>query len=736
MSRNVDPADARGNQPPLKFERSKVREFFRLLGLRKWRILGVTALICAAAGAILSQLPKEYRATSLLLFEFRKNAASVDSTAEVPRDVSTLQTEIETLRSTYMLGLVVDDLRLNDDLEPATLYEGLWEGIVSIYRSLAGEAASKSVKENSYDQSRALAVAALARNIRVSSRAGSTMVEISVDSVDAAKSKRIADKVVELYLGEKLRARLDTDKRRATWFNEHVEELKDNVRAAESAEAAFREKANLTSSAESAIASLPRANLDAQLLKARSMRADKEARLLALQQAARDPAKINVLPEILTDPLIASLRGQEAEVLRRITDLEQRYGVSHPRMVQVYAEQKQIQGQIAAQVAKIIASVQSDLDAAKAKVLELLNDIDQLNEKTGRSGKYQIEIRQLERGVQASRTEYEEFSKRSKEGALQNDRKEPAVRILSTATVLPDAVYPKYEMTMILALVGGAFFSMVLVGIMESLDAGLRSGEHIERLTGRGVIGMIPALSRSIKAKFLPAKFVVDKPTSAYAEAIRSAFTAMILGATEKTPKVIMITSSVPSEGKSTFASSMASLVARSNPEKKVILVDCDLRRPSVCKSLGVLKPVGTVNEYLLGEKKLEEVMARVESTGLYYVPAKNDTPNSAEVLGSKAMQDFVLGLSREFDFVFLDTPPLMAVTDARVAAEMSDYVIFLVKWEKTRRELVTNALKLLQNIRAEVGVVLSQVDVRRHARYGYGDYGYSYSKYRNYYTS
>ena len=272
--------------------------------------------------------------------------------------------------------------------------------------------------------------------------------------------------------------------------------------------------------------------------------------------------------------------------------------------------------------------------------------------------------------------------------------------------------------------------------MLERLDDGFRSGDQIERLTGRPLVGMIPRLARGKLRQFTPARFAIENPTSAYAEALRSAFTAITLGSLDKPPRVILITSSLPGEGKSTFACSLAGLMARSNPVKRIVLVDCDLRRSSVVSSLGVPATDGTIDEYLAGSKTLDQTLGRDESSGLYYIPARRNTPNSAEILNSNVMRAFVQGLAKQFDLVILDTPPLITVSDALVTAQLADYVVFLVRWEQTSRELAVNALKQMRDLRKHVGVVLAQVDVRRHLRYGYGDHGYCNSKYRDYYTN
>jgi capsular exopolysaccharide synthesis family protein len=196
------------------------------------------------------------------------------------------------------------------------------------------------------------------------------------------------------------------------------------------------------------------------------------------------------------------------------------------------------------------------------------------------------------------------------------------------------------------------------------------------------------------------------------------------------------VTSSLPGEGKSTFVCSLAGLVARSNTDKKILVIDCDLRRSSVAGTLNVQRTDGTLDEYLAGSKTMEQVLGRDEQSGVYYVLARSNTPNSAEILDSNAMQGFISALSNQFDMIFLDTPPLMAVADALVASRLSDYVLFLVRWERTPREIAINALRLFRDLPKSIGVVLVQVDVRRHSKYGYGDYGYYYSKYKDYYSS
>jgi Mrp family chromosome partitioning ATPase len=176
--------------------------------------------------------------------------------------------------------------------------------------------------------------------------------------------------------------------------------------------------------------------------------------------------------------------------------------------------------------------------------------------------------------------------------------------------------------------------------------------------------------------------------------------------------------------------------MARSNPAKRIVIVDCDLRRSSVVSSLGVPATGGTIDEYLAGGKTLDQILGRDEKSGLYYVPARRNTPNSAEILNSGIMQAFVQDLAGRFDLVILDTPPLITVSDALVTAQLADYVILLVRWEQTSRELAANVLRQMRDLRKHVGVVLTQVNERRYLRFGGSEHGYCNSKYHDYYTN
>jgi succinoglycan biosynthesis transport protein ExoP len=752
-----------GNKRPERPARAAsyddVRAFLRMLNRRKWHLAGVTALVCAVAGLLLAQFTPEYRATALVLLDTRK--ARVTNTPDVvgglTLDIPAMQTEIEVLRSVSLLGRVADKFRLDQDPEygakPISTLGLAMREVRSIYERWIGVDADKGRAQHDRDlqldarglagfdaqaidnSRRARAIELLESTLRVATRGRSYVIAVSLDSAIPAKAKRIVESITDFYVVDQLHAKLEANKRATEFFNDRLAELKRKVEAAERAVATYREKSGLTIGKEWTIASQSLSELNTQLIQARAVRADRESRLIALKQAARNPATLGAVTEVMANHTISLLRAQEADVDRRVADISKTFGDSHPSVLEVRSQQRQIKATIAAEVAKIISSVNGDAEAARAKEAELQQQVSQLEQQAGGLGQEEVQLRQLQLEAQSTRAIFEDYLKRFKELREQQDIQEPDARILSPSSVSQGAVYPRYGLTMFVAILVGLGLGVVAIGLLERLDDSLRSGEQIEHLTGRPLVGMIPRLARRKLRQFTPARFAIENPTSAYAEALRSAFTAITLGSPDEPPRVILITSSLPGEGKSTFACSLAGLIARSNPVKRIVVVDCDLGRSSVVSSLGLPATGGTINEYLAGSKTLDQTLGRDESSGLYYIPARRNTANSAEILNSNIMRAFVQGLARQFDLIILDTPPLKTVSDALVTTQLADYIVFLVQWEQTSGELAVNALNQMRDLRKNVGVVLAQVDVRRHMRYGYSDHGYCNPKYRDYYA-
>jgi succinoglycan biosynthesis transport protein ExoP len=703
------------------------RGFLRTLNRRKWLLLGAGLLPPLATMAALSLVTPQYTATTRLTLgpEASASAKAASMTA--------------TVDSTAFLEKVVEKSNLDRDPEflftPVSFIDAPWGWIRTRFLEITGsESATSAAPQADGSHQYKSAVDALRQRIATHAQIDAKIFAISVQSADRDKAKRLADNIASLYLEEAALADREDETRAAGQFSGQLSTLQHSADSARQAALDFRQQSGLGDT-DTKAASRALSDLNSQLGQAQAQVLDRQSRTSALQRAQSSPDARGAATDLLTNPVIAALRVQESDASRKLLEVSQRYGENHPRVVEARAELAQVRGAIAAETQKIASSLDGELAAAQAREKQLQEQSSALEQRLRSSEQKEIELRQLERTAEKEDASYRELLRRVSDQSASQKQGSAGIRILTPASLPEFPSYPRYVEAVLVAVAGGLLAGLLWIGLLEMFDQGFRTGEQIERMTGRSLIGMIPALPRSTLKKSTPVRYVIEKPISAYAEALRSVQTTISLSSKALEPKAIMITSSVPGEGKSTFSCSLAQLVARSNPGKKIIIVDCDLRRSTVLKLLGAAETQGTIDEYLSGAKDLHMVIGRDEDSGLYYVPAKIDTVNSSELLASPKMRALVDALANEFDIVFLDTPPLMAVADPRVVAELADYIVFLIQWEKTDRGLAVTALKLLADV-SKVGVVLSQVDLRRHARYGYADHGTYYSKYSNYYLN
>ena len=243
---------------------------------------------------------------------------------------------------------------------------------------------------------------------------------------------------------------------------------------------------------------------------------------------------------------------------------------------------------------------------------------------------------------------------------------------------------------------------------------------------------MMPLISRQRNSP-RPHQIATAKPGSIYGEAVRTVRTALLLSDVERPPRTLLVTSSVPNEGKTATALSIVCQTSQSG--QRCIVVDCDLRQSAIHVHLGAPNQLG-LSDYLLGRARLEEVVEADTASKVHFIAAGARAPNPTDLLGSAQMRRLVKALSETYDLVILDTPPVLAVSDALVMVRHVDATLFLIRWEKTRRQAAMSGLKLTLEAGANLaGVVMTQVDVKRHAQYNYADSGYYYGGYAKYYT-
>jgi len=697
-------------------------------------IAGCTILGTVLATIFIFQLTPRYTAEATVMLETRKNQM-VDFTslmAGLTGDQSVVRSEMEILKSRALADKVAEKLDIDNwpEFNPALRRPGFFDALLSpigwvtnAIRSLTTSSSAAALDNEARTRDRKAAeVSLLMSRMEITNDGRSYLIKIHAQSTNRNAAAVIANTYVDFYLLDQIEAKFDAVKRASGWLNDQLEQLREKVRDSEHAVEIYKEQNNLTQTTKGTTLSEQQlSELNSQLILATADRAQKETSLAQIRSGSESAAVMN-------SPLVEKLRSDEADLRHKKAELSNRYQPSHPTMVNLQSQIDDIKRKIDEESSKTVRSLQGDVSAARAKEASLRDQLANLQKSTNQEGKLDVQLRELQREADANKLLYENFLTKFKQTSSEEDIQQADARLVSSA--LPPRIpsFPKKTV-----LIGFSFLAALMVGaaaafILERLDNGFRNAEQVEKLLGVSTLGLVPGIVR----QELPQDVVVKRPTSQYSEAIRSIRTALRYSDVDNPPKVVLITSSLSGEGKTVFATSLARSVARSGG--KALLVDCDLRRPSVSGLLGVSGDPGVLD--IFAENANTDALIRIdEESGMHYIPSKGGTANPQDLLSSQQMRGFLERMRSRYDLIVLDAPPVLAVSDPIILSHFVDTTIYLVRWEATPRPIVTGAVKMLRANGGDIaGVVLSRVNTRKHATYGYGDSGYYYGRYSNYY--
>jgi capsular exopolysaccharide synthesis family protein len=715
-----------------------VIDLHHLLGIIRRRanvILGCVIVGTVLATVWIFQLTPRYTAEATVMLDTRKNQM-VDFTslmAGLSGDQSVVRSEMEILKSRALAEKVADRLNIDTwpEYNPSLRRPGFSDALLSPVNWLVGairglttssSAAALDNEARTRDR-KAAEVNLLMNRMDITNDGRSYLIKIHAQSTNRDAAALIANTYVDFYLLDQIEAKFDAVKRATGWLNDQLDTLRDKVRDSERAVEVYKEQNNLTQTTKgTTLSEQQMSELNSQLILAAADRAQKETSLAQIRSGNNESSAV------LNSPLVEKLRADEADLMHKKAELSSRYQPSHPTMVNLQSQIEEIKRKIDDEASKTVRGLQGDVSAARAKENSLREQLGSIQKNANQEGKLDVELRELQREADANKLLYENFLTKSKQTSSEEDIQQADARLVSSALPPHIPSFPKKTV-----LVGFAFLASLVVGavaafILERLDNGFRGAEQLEKLLGVSTLGLVPGVVR----QELPQDVVVKRPTSQYSEAIRSIRTALRYSDVDNPPKVVLITSSLSGEGKTVFASSLARSVARSGG--KSLLVDCDLRRPSVAKLLGVSSEPGMLDVF--AENANVDGLIRVdEDSGMHYIPSKGGTANPQDLLSSQQMRSFLERMRTRYDLIVLDAPPVLAVSDPIILSHFVDTTIYLVRWEVTPRPIVIGAVRMLRANGGEIaGVVLSRVNARKHATYGYGDNGYYYGRYSNYY--
>jgi polysaccharide biosynthesis transport protein len=708
-------------------------ELLRTLNRYKWSIVGIAILSALGTAFYASSQDKYYISAVTLLIETKvPNPIPVRGVYDTDlADKEYFGTQYEILRSRDLAGKVIDKLDLVGNPEfrppdPSLLGRILnWRSwLPFIDRSEGGPPQSP---EDLNATRRDGVIMNFITRLRIQPVRGTQLVKVGFKARNPALAQKIANAIADQFIDSALQSRLDVTRRTSEWLTMKLGDIRKQLEQSERALQDYREQEKLVNvNGARTLGEDELLDTTKRLRDAQRRKTELASAYNHVQQAGTDPEKLSEIPGLLHDPrVIASSHGlMESE--SQLKTVRERYGEKHPSMSAVKARYEGAKAGYHEALRIAAQGIKSDYEIAVANEKALSAVVAGSREQIERLDKKQYEMSQLEREVATNREIYNLFLTRFKETDSINNYENLTARVIDPALLPRMAFEPKVvRMTMIAAGVG-LMLGLMLAVLRHLLSEEVRSAEDLEALSQVPVVGVITKVDKE-DAKGLATLFLT-KPQTAFSEGIRSIRTALQLSDVDKKYHRLLVTSSMPAEGKTSLACALAESFAA---VEQVLLIDGDLRRPSLAPRLGVPEGAPGLTELLAGQARLEDCLYLHQASGIYLLPSGKHVPNPAEVLASLAFKSLMEELSRRFYRIIFDSPPCQAASDALQLSQHVDGVLFLVKAGGASRRVIRNSYKLLRNVGAPMlGNIVNQVDVGKsgggyyQGYYAYGYYG------------
>jgi capsular exopolysaccharide synthesis family protein len=719
-------------------ENPHLRDYLRVVWKRKWTAISVFIVLVTLVTMKTFQMSPVYKVTvRILINKENPNVVNIQEVLAVnAADADYYQTQYEILRSPSIALRVIDLLDLKDSPEFQPSKGGLLDNILNGLQGWISKLGPQAVDDvtdaaPSDDSNRLLKV--YRGRFQVEPVVGSRLVDISFLSHDPKEAAEIIDTHAKVYIEEHLERKFAAAREAQEWLTKTIHGVKKKLEQSEKDLQDYKSKNNLVSidfEERHNIIVQKLSDLNAALTRASTMRMARENLYKELQKISKDGRMVESLPAVVENNLIHQLKGQLIKLEGEYSELAQKYGPQHPRMMRLNSQIVEVGNKIKSEVNKIAQSVKTEYEVAKAQENSIMAALDEQKMEALELNQKEIHYKVLKREVDTNRAMYENLLTRSKETGLTGGLRVSNIVVVDKARVPDKPVKPRKKFNIILAMFSGLVLGVSLTFFLEYLDNTVKGPDDVENQLKVPFLGPMAGVKRMSNVK--GGELITHQDLrSNLSEAFRNIRTNVLFISADKPKSLLLVSSALSGEGKTFIASNMAVTIAQMG--KKVLLVDADLRKPRVHNVFALQRTPGLSN-YLVGQNGIESVVQDSEVENLQVITSGDIPPNPAELLASTAMPDFLSIVRERFDTVIFDSPPMMGVTDAVELSSVMDGTILVLRSHTTPRVIIERTIQQLNEVDATMmGIILNWVDFKRDSYYYYGSY-YRYKYYYSYY--
>ncbi|WP_415890403.1 GumC family protein [Neptuniibacter sp. SY11_33] len=709
-----------------------LRQYWRTLMRNKWGILGFGFVVTVLTILVVFSMKPVYRATATLMIESQQaNVVSIEEVYGLDKSNSEYYlTQFEIIKSRKLAEKVVNKLNLQEhpefNQEPGFSFN--WREMLPF--ELPGDADKGPVDEKAAQQAEFNKfIDAFRTRVTVSPVRKTQLVKITFEANDPRLAAEVANAIGNAYIEGNLEAKLEVTLQASGWLSERLGSLLADKKAAEAKYQAFLDAEDVAGEdGGSSIANKQLELVSNKLIDSQKDRLRLESLNDQIIAAKGSVSRLELVPGVLQDRTVQEFKRSLLEVQLKKSELAKRYGAKHPKMEAVQSELNRAYGALNSQIRSVINGIKSDYKAALASEKSLQKTLESNRTSVKDVQRLEFKRKELKQEVDAKTAIYETFVQRFNETNATGDLNTANARIVDPAIVPVLPAKPKKKLIVVAAFIASLMAGVVFAFLLEALNNTVQTAEDVENKLASTLLGILPLLKAS-KDNPDPAyrEFIGDM-SSGFAESVRTIRTGIVLSSLDNPHKVLAVTSTMPGEGKTSVALSMAFALGQM---EKVLLIGADMRRPAFHKALGMDKNAVGLSNFVAGTAKLEECIQRHESGGIDVIGSGTIPPNPLELLSSKRFAKALAALEEKYDRIVIDTAPSQSVSDAMVLSPLVGGMIYVVKADSTTYQQAKAGIKRLKDVNAPlIGVVLNQVNTKKASKYYGAEYGGYYDTY------